>query len=240
MKSQQAEELKRVLKQLEEQEAQLESEASSIVNSSHSNLMKSSSIVSSSSLNEAAATASSSSHHDHQQQHQTDEDEEQLKRIEFQKQLLSASGARREADEYEYVRLIEERKREMAARFGPFDLLLPSVAAAVVNKPMSQTGVSSVDSGVVLNRIGGSESTITNIDKRTAYSSADSGFGAASGSNRLNVVASNSAAGANYRPESASRFSLLKTPINLAVEQLNSEIQGFYHFNIIIVYSIRV
>ena len=222
--SQQAEELKRVLKQLEEQEAQLESEASSIINSSHSNLMKSSSIVSSSSLNEAATTTSSSSHH--QQQHQTDEDEEQLKRIEFQKQLLSASGARREADEYEYVRLIEERKREMAARFGPFDLLLPSVAAAVVNKPMSQTGVSSVDSGVVLNRIGGSESTITNIDKRTAYSSADSGFGAASGSNRLNVVASNSAAGANYRPESTSRFSLLKTPINLAVEQLNSEIQG--------------
>lgn len=127
------------------------------------------------------------------------------RRVEFQNRLLSGDHHIQMSTVFDYARIVEQRKREIEMRLSGSSSGLIEMA---VVRPSGTASLASCDSSSAINQA-------AVVDKQTVYSS-DSGIG--SGSNRLNSVAS------VVVPEPSS---LLKKPINLAVEQLNSEIQGF-------------
>lgn len=124
-----------------------------------------------------------------------------LKRIEFQRKLLQSTAP---------IANNEERKNEIANKFG-LHLLQPSMqtaASTASHRPKAPSQLS-VDSGLT----GSNNAGVQNADKQTIYSG-DSGI--ASGSNYFNM---------NLR-EQPQLMHPFKKPINLAVENLNSEIRG--------------
>lgn len=126
--------------------------------------------------------------------------DDMARRIDYQSRLLEGATANNILPMFDYVRAVEQRKREIAARIG----------GGGVRPAMSS---STSDSGLVLPSNSSSAAPVSVVaDKQTVYSS-DSGIGSGQ-SNQLN----------SGQVES----SLFKKPINLAVEQLNSEIQGLF------------
>lgn len=213
--SEQKSKLERRLKELEEQEALIESDQSTSASSSSSsssstrqtvtNLSSNSqiltdhnndSVTTTTSANNNEPTTTSLLSQPTSTYSLTDPDEIARRTLEYQNRLLSTASTDHHI--FDYARAVEQRKREIAARFGSsIDLIKPAPSI-------------STDSGIQQQ-----QQERAAPDKHTVYSS-DSGIG--SGTNRAN---------SNGIPDSSSScLSLLKKPINLAVEQLNSEIQG--------------
>ncbi|CAF0887195.1 unnamed protein product [Brachionus calyciflorus] len=187
-------ELEDQLRKLEEQENELIKDTSKKSTNDQSTAESNNSLTLSHSL--VNSTKSPKHKNENDQQNLTEED---LKRIEYQKRLLTLTSNKKdeksEDNDRQFVKLIEDRKKEIQKKFG---IEIQSSSSSSLNTIHDANLIKAKRPVAILQT----------DDKNTIYSG-DSGFISSSNNYNMNL-----------------RNQQLKKPINLAVEQLNKEIMN--------------